>query len=156
MGLKIFTWVHVVISLIAIVSGCVVVAGLLAAQSLDSWTIVFLITTGLTSATGFGFPFEKFLPSHALSIISLAVLAVTILARYSFQLSGSWRWVYVIGAVISLYLNVLVLIVQAFQKVSALKVRAPTQSEPPFLLTQLVALALFAVVTIVAAIRFYP
>jgi hypothetical protein len=156
MGLKIFTWVHVVISLIAIVSGCVVVIGLLAAQPLDSWTIVFLVTTGLTSATGFGFPFKKFMPSHALSIISLAVLAVTILARYAFQLSGSWRWVYVIGAVISFYLNVFVLIVQAFQKVPALKAKAPTQSEPPFLATQLGTLAVFVAITIVAALRFYP
>jgi hypothetical protein len=155
-GLRIFTWVHVAISLVAIGSGLVVVGGLLGSQPLDGWTLVFLITTALTSLTGFGFPFENFLPSHALGIIALVLLVPTILGRYTFHMEGAWRWIYVIGAVVSLYLNVFVLIVQAFQKVPSLKAKAPTQKEPPFLITQLATLAIFVVVTIVAGIRFYP
>jgi hypothetical protein len=106
--------------------------------------------------TGFGFPFEKLLPSHVLGVISLVVLVIAILARYTFHLDGAARWIYVVGAVVSLYLNVFVLIVQAFQKVPSLKAKAPTQSEPPFLLTQLVTLAIFVGIAIVGVIRFYP
>jgi hypothetical protein len=153
-ALKIFTWVHVAISFVAIATGLIVVCGLLAGQPMDEWTLVFLVTTVLTSATGFGFPFEKLLPSHAVGIISLVVLAAAIIARYSFHFEGAWRWIYVVGAVLALYLNVFVLIVQAFQKVPALKSKAPTQSEPPFVLTQLVALAVFVGVAIAAVMRF--
>ena len=95
----------------------------------------------LTSVTGFGFPFDHLLPSHKVAIISLVVLAVAILARYVLHLVGAWRWIYVVGAVMALYLNVFVLIVQLFEKVPALKALAPTQSEPPFLVAQLVVLA---------------
>lgn len=108
-----------------------------------------------TSVTGFGFPVEHFLPSHGVGIISLGVLTVAILARYAFQLAGNWRRIYVVGAVVALYLNVFVGIVQAFQKVPALSGLAPTQSELPFLLTQLVVITLFVVLAIVAARRFH-
>jgi hypothetical protein len=156
MALRIFTRAHVAISLVAIVAGLIVVCGLLAGQSMDGWTLVFLVTTVLTSVTGFGFPFEKFLPSHALGIISLVVLAVALFARYSLHMDGAWRRVYVVGAVLALYLNVFVLIVQAFLKVPTLKSRAPTQSEPSFVLTQMVNLAVFVGVGIAAVIRFHP
>ena len=128
--------------------------GLLTAKLLDGWTALFLVSTVATSVTAFGFPFDHLLPSHVVGIISLLVLAVAILARYAFHLAGAWRWIYVVGAVVALYLNVFVAIVQAFQKVPALKAMAPTQSEPPFLLTQLAVMALFAVLAIFAAIRF--
>ena len=82
------------------------------------------------------------------------MLAVAVLARYAFRLAGAWRRTYVVTAMIALYLNVFVLIAQAFQKVPALKAMAPTQSEPPFLVTQLVDMVLFVVFTIVAARRF--
>jgi hypothetical protein len=138
-----FTLVHVLISLVGIGSGLIVVFGLVGGKRLDRWTTVFLATTVATSVTGFGFPFEHLLPSHKVGIISLIVLAVTILARYAFHLSGGWRRIYVIGAVIALYLNVFVAVVQAFQKVPALKAMAPTQSEPPFLIAQIAVLVLF-------------
>ena len=149
-----FTLVHVVISLIGIGSGLVVAFGLLNARRLDRWTALFLVTTVATSVTGFGFPYEHLLPSHKVGIISLVALTVAILARYSFHLAGAWRWIYVVTAMIALYLNVFVLIVQAFLKVPVLKAMAPTQSEPPFLVTQLVVLAIFVALTILEAKTF--
>jgi len=110
----------------------------------------------LTSVTGFFFPFHGFTPAIGLGIISLLVLAIAIYARYPRQLAGHWRWIYVVGAVISFYFNVFVGIVQSFEKIPALTAMAPTQTEPPFKLTQLVVLALFIVLGIVAAIRFRP
>src|SRR2546430_9337386 len=136
-----FTLVHVVISLVGIASGLVVVFGLLTGKRLDGWTALFLATTVATSVTGFGFPFDHLLPSYKVGIISLVVLTVAILARHAFHLAGAWRWIYVVSAAIALYLNVFVLVVQAFEKVPALKAMAPTQSEPPFLVRQLVVLA---------------
>jgi hypothetical protein len=156
MILHIYTIIHTLISLIGIFTGFVVLFGLLAGKRLDGWTKWFLITTVLTSVTGFGFPVHQFMPSHAVGVISLLVLAVAIYAHYPRQLAGAWRWVYVVTALIALYLNVFVGGVQAFEKVPALKAMAPTQTEPPFKLTQLVVLALFFVLTVVAAIRFRP
>lgn len=153
-NLTTFTILHVVISLIGIFSGLIVVFGLLAAKRLDRWTELFLTSTVATSVTGFFFPFHQFTPAHGVGVISLLVLAVAILARYVLHLAGAWRRIYVVTAMVALYLNVFVLIVQLFQKVAALKALAPTQSEPPFLVTQLFALALFVVLTIVAAIKF--
>src|SRR5256885_4706381 len=149
-----FTIVHVLISLVGIASGLVVVFGLLTRKKLDGWTALFLATTVATSVTGFAFPFDHLLPSHKVGIISLVVLAVAILARYAFHLSGAWRRIYVITAVAALYLNVFVGVVQSFLKVPALHALAPKQTEPPFLVTQLVVLALFIVIGIMAAKRF--
>jgi hypothetical protein len=149
-----FTKLHVVISLIGIGSGLVVMCGLLVGQKLNRWTALFLISTALTSVTGFFFPFHGVTPAIVVGIISLIVLAVAILARYARHLAGSWRWIYVVTATIALYLNVFVLVVQLFQKVPALKALAPTQSEPPFAVTQLVVLVLFVLLTIIAAIKF--
>ena len=154
MILTAFTLAHVLISLAGIASGFVVMYGLVAAKRFDFWTAFFLLTTVLTSVTGFFFPVEHFTPGHALGIVSLLVLPVAIFARYRQNLAGAWRPTYVISAVISLYLNVFVLIVQSFQKIPALAVLAPTQSEPPFLVAQVVALALFVALGIVATIRF--
>jgi hypothetical protein len=134
-----FTIVHIVLSLVGIVSGFVVVAGLIAA----------------TSATGFGFPFDHLLPSHVVGIISLVVLGVAILGRYGRRLTGAWRATYVLGAVVGLYLNVFVLIVQAFRRVPALVAMAPTQSEPPFVVSQLVVMVLFVVLAIAAVRGFH-
>ena len=161
MSTETYTLIHVVISLVGIGSGFIVVFGLLAGKRLDGWTALFLASTVLTSVTGFGFPFHhlpsgkvELLPSHKVGIISLVVLAVALLARYGRHLAGAWRWIYVICAAMALYLNVFVLVVQAFEKVQALKALAPTQSEPPFLVAQLVVLALFVVLTIFAVKRF--
>ncbi|HEX9725556.1 MAG TPA: hypothetical protein VGC53_14850 [Vicinamibacteria bacterium] len=143
MSLETYTLFHVVISLVGIASGLVVLYGLLTARRLDAWTLVFLTTTVATSVTGFGFPFREFLPSHAVGIISLIVVAIAIPARYVWHLVGSWRWIYVVGAVLALYLNVFVLVVQIFLKVPIFNALAPTQTEPPFLFAQATAAALF-------------
>ena len=148
------TLIHVVISLIGIVTGLVVLAGLLSGKRLDSWTAVFLLTTTATSLTGFGFPFEQLLPSHIVGAISLVVLAVAILARYAYRMAGAWRTAYVVTAVTALYLNVFVLVVQTFQKVPALAALAPTQSEPPFAIAQLIVLVLFLVLGYRAVVSF--
>ena len=156
MILEIYTIIHTLISLVAIFSGLVVVLGLLGGKRLDGWTKWFLITAVATTVTGFFFPFHGFTPAIGLGIISLPFLALTIFARYPKHLAGSWRWIYVIGAVICLYFNLFVAVVQAFEKIPALHALAPTQSEPPFKLTQLVLLLVSALLAIVAAIRFHP
>jgi hypothetical protein len=149
-----FTLAHVVISVVAIFSGFVVMCGLLTAKRLDHWTGVFLATTAATSITGFLFPFHGFTPAIGVGVFSLVVLAFAILARYARHLAGAWRLIYVISAVVVLYFNVFVLVVQLFQKVPGLKALAPTQSEPPFAVAQLIVLILFVIVGIVASIRF--
>lgn len=155
MSLSTFTLLHVIISLAGIGSGSIVMYGLLVRRRLDGWTAVFLSTTVLTSVTGFLFPFEKLLPAHILGIMSLAVLAIAIWARYVGKLTGSSRWIYVVTAALALYFNCFVAVVQAFEKVPALKAIAPTQKEPPFLVAQLILLALFAWLTILAMKRFH-
>jgi hypothetical protein len=150
------TIIHVLLSLIGIASGFVVLAGMFDSRRLESWTALFLITTVATSVTGFLFPFSKLLPSHIFGIISLVVLAIAAAARYSFRLKDSWRWIYVATALIALYLNVFVLVVQLFQKVPPLRSLAPTQSETPFLVAQFVVLAFFVYVGARAAMRFRP
>lgn len=154
MSLSAFTLLHVLISLAGIGSGFIVVYGLLNGKRLDGWTGIFLATTVLTSLTGYLFPFEKLLPSHILGALSLVVLAIAIFARYGRHLAGAWRKTYVITAAIALYFNCFVAVVQAFAKVPALKALAPTQKEPPFAIAQLVLLAIFVWLTILAARRF--
>jgi hypothetical protein len=150
-----FTFLHVVISLIGIGSGLAIVCGFLAGKRYDGMTAIFLVTTVLTSVTGFGFPTEHLLPSHKVGIISLVLLAIAIPARYIFHLAGAWRATYVVAAAMALYLNVFVLVVQLFEKVSALRALAPTQKEPPFLIAQLLVLAIFIGLTILSAKRFH-
>jgi hypothetical protein len=154
MTLSTFTLVHVIISLIGIVFGFIVLYGLLTAKRLDGWTGIFLLFTVLTSVTGFLFPFEHLLPSHKVGIISLVLLAIAILARYSFHMAGAWRSTYVVSAVMSLYLNCFVLVAQAFLKAPALHALAPTGTEPPFLVTQLIVLVIFIGLMILAVKRF--
>jgi hypothetical protein len=149
-GLQIYTIVHVVLSLAGISSGFAVFYGLLTDKRLEDWTRLFLVTTAATSVTGFFFPVDRFLPSHALGITSLLVLAVATAARNRHSLAGAWRWLYVVGAVAALYLNVFVLIVQSFVKVQALKDQPP--SSPAFV--QLTVLMLFIVGGVLAVRRF--
>jgi hypothetical protein len=120
------------------------------------WTAIFLWMTVLTSVTGFGFPFDHVLPSHIVGVISLVFLAVALFAVYVQHLAGPWRWIYVVSAIVALWFNVFVLIAQAFMKIDALKALAPTQSEPPFLIAQGVALVLFAVLALIALRKFRP
>jgi hypothetical protein len=151
-----YTSLHVLISLIGIGSGVVVMFGFLTAKRLIGINAIFLVTTVLTSVTGFGFPFEHLLPSHIVGIISLVLLAVAIPALYICHLAGSWRWIYVVTASVALYLNVFVLVAQAFLKVPALHALAPTGKEPPFLVAQLAVMLIFVLLTIPAVKKFHP
>jgi hypothetical protein len=151
LDLKTFTIIHVIIILLAIVSGFVVVFGLIVGRRLNVWTAFFLATTIATSVTGFGFPIHGVTPGIVLGVISLVVLAIALYARYGRQLAGAWRPIYVITAVLALYLNFFVLIVQSFQKVPALKALAPTQSEAPFIVVQLIAMVAFIVLGVLGA-----
>ena len=152
-----FTLLHVVISLVGIATGFVVMYGFLTGRRLPRWTKWFLITTVLTSATGFLFPFVKVGPPHIFGVISLVVLAAAIYGLYGRKLAGSWRWIYVAGALLAQYLNVFVLVVQAFNKIPALNALAPTQTnEPAFAVSQLVVLALFVWCGILSLRRFQP
>jgi hypothetical protein len=134
-----FTLLHVIVSLIGIVSGLVVVFGLLSGKRLNGLTLLFLITTALTSLSGFAFPNTHITPGIILGILSLVVLALATPARYVFHLAGGWRTTYAVGTVVALYFNVFVLIAQAFQKIPALKSLAPAG----FLAAQLIVMALF-------------
>lgn len=149
-----FTLLHVLLSLAGIGSGLVVIFGMLTGKRLDGWTALFLTTTVTTSLTGFLFPIEHLTPGLVVGAISLVVLAVAILARYAFHLSGAWRRIYVISAALALYFNTFVFIVQSFEKVPALKALAPTQKESPFLVAQLAVLGIFVVLTVLAVMKF--
>jgi hypothetical protein len=141
-----FTLVHVVISLIGILSGIIVLAGMLMGRSYPALTALFLGTTVLTS---YG-------PSHIVGVISLMVLAIALAALYGFHLTGAWRLIYVASAVAALYLYVFVGVVQYFQKLSLLQPLAPTQSEPPFIIAQLVVLVIFVLAGFAAVRAFHP
>jgi hypothetical protein len=153
MLLSLLTFVHVVISLVGIAAGLAVLRGLMVGRQLDRWTTIFLGTTVFTSVSGYFFPADRILPSHIVGGISLLVLALAIYARSARRLQGAWRKVYVIGAVLALYLNVFVAVVQAFLKIPALHALAPTQTEPPFKVTQLAVLVLFVALGTIATIR---
>jgi hypothetical protein len=149
-----FTAVHVILSLIGIAAGLLAVYGLLQGKLWAGWTHLFLLTTVLTSLTGYLFPVQHVMPSHILGAISLVVLAIAMIALYSQHLIGGWRRTYAICAVTALYLNVFVLVVQAFEKVPALHALAPKGSEPPFAIVQLLVLAAFVWIGIKAVRRF--
>jgi hypothetical protein len=158
LSLSAVTTLHVVISLIGIVSGLIVLYGLIKAQSMPGMTAIFLITTILTNATGFMFPFEKLLPSHIIAIISLVLLAIACYALYGMKLSGAWRVIYLVTAIASLYLNVFVLVIQSFLKIGPLHALAPSvpPNEPPFAVTQGIVLVLFVIAGIAALRRYRP
>src|SRR5437016_5312254 len=158
MSLSTFTTVHVIISLIAIVSGIIVMFGLLGSNGMPGLTAIFLLFTILTSATGFLFPFTQLLPSHMIGILSLVLLAIACIALYGTKLSGVWRPVYVVTALASLYLNVFVLIIQSFLKVPALHALAPGNppAGPAFAVVQGLVLVFFVIVIIGAVRRYRP
>ena len=158
LSLSAVTTLHVVISLVGIVTGLIVLSGLFKSQSMPGMTAIFLITTILTNVTGFMFPFEKLLPSHIIAILSLILLAIACIALYSMKLSGAWRSIYVITAITSLYLNIFVLVIQSFLKIGFLHALAPSvpPSEPPFAIVQGVVLVLFVIAGIAAVRRYRP
>jgi len=151
MILNAFTAFHVALSLIGISSGVVAIYELLKAKTPGLWTKTFLATTAATSLTGFLFPFRGFTPAHVLGVLSLIALVIASLSIYRYHLRGGWRRTYAITAVMALYFNVFVLIVQLFRRVPALNASAPTQSEPPFQIAQLTVLLLFAAIGIRAS-----
>jgi hypothetical protein len=157
MPLATFTFLHVLISLVGIASGLIVLERFFRNRTLGVSNAVFLITTILTSVTGFLFPFKTFgSPAHIVGTISLLILAIALFALYAGNLVGPWRWIYVSTAMVALYLNVFVAVVQSFAKIGRLHALAPTGSEPPFVITQGVALLLFVAMGIVALMRFRP
>ena len=150
-----FTALHVIISLLGIGSGLVVLYGFLTAKRLDGGNTVFLVTTALTSITGFAFPNQQITPAQVLGALSLIVLVAACIARYGLRMRGSWRWIYVVTAAIALYFNVFVFVVQSFEKVPPLHALAPTQKEPPFAISQLLVLAVFVWLTVRAVRRLH-
>ena len=158
LSLSTFTMLHVIISLVGIVSGIVVLFGLLGSIRMPGWTALFLLTTILTSVTGFGFPFTQLLPSHMIGILSLVLLAIACIALYGMKLSGAWRWIYAVTAMIALYLNVFVLIIQSFLKIPALTALAPGNppSGPAFAVVQGLVLMFFVIAIIGTVRRFRP
>jgi hypothetical protein len=158
LSLSAFTTLHVVISLIAIVAGLIVMFGMLGSHRMPALTGLFLLFTILTSVTGFGFPFEKLLPSHMIGILSLVLLAIACITLYGTGLAGASRWIYVVTALASLYLNVFVLVIQSFLKIPALAAVAPGNppSGPVFAVVQGIVLLFFVVVIIGAVRRFHP
>jgi hypothetical protein len=156
MSVATFTQLHVLISLIGIASGLVVLYGMLNSNRMPAMTAIFLLSTVATSVTGFMFHFASFGPPEIVGVISLVVLGVALLALYSFRLAGSWRWIYVASAVIALYLNTFVGVVQTFQKVPFFHALAPTQQEPPFAIAQGLVLIAFIALGIAAAKKFHP
>src|ERR1700735_1822840 len=158
MSLATFTLVHVVISLIGIASGILVLFGLLGSNRMPGMTAIFLLFTILTNATGFLFPFEGFKPSYVIAGLSLVLLAIACLALYGMKLSGAWRWIYAVTALLSLYFNVFVLVIQSFLKIPVLTALAPGNppSGPVFAVVQGVALVFFVIVIIGAVRRFRP
>ena len=154
MSTSTFTLLHVLTSLVGIGSGLIVAFGLLNGKLFSGWNHLFLATTVLTSVTGFLFPVEHILPSHKVGTISLAILAIAIAALYLFHLAGRWRAIYVGTAIMALYLNCFVGVVQSFLKVPALHAMAPTGTEPPFLFAQIIVLILFVVLGVLATKRF--
>jgi hypothetical protein len=156
MSTSAFTLFHVVLSLVGIVAGIVVAAAMLGSKTANGWTALFLATTVLTSVTGFLFPTDQILPSHIVGVVSLLVLIIAIAAFYGYRLARSWRWIYVVSALVALYLNVFVLVAQAFQKVAVLNALAPTQSDPGFIVAQLIVLAIFVVLGVKVVRSFHP
>ena len=158
LSLSAFTMVHVIISLIGIVTGFIVLFGLFGSHRMPGMTALFLLPTILTSVTGFLFPFDKLLPSHMVGIVSLVMLAIACVALYGMKLSGAWRWIYTLTAMIALYLNVFVLVIQSFLKIGPLHALAPSvpPSEPPFAVVQGLVLVFFVIAIIGAVRRFRP
>jgi hypothetical protein len=156
MSLALFTQVHVAISLIGIAAGFLVIFGMMASKKMVLWTELFLITTALTSITGFMFPFKGVTPGIVIGILSLVVLLFAVIARYGGHLAGGWRGTWVISAVVAQFFNFLVLVVQSFEKVPALHALAPTGKEMPLKLAQVLTLVLFIALGAVAYRKFRP
>ena len=156
MSIPVFVTLHVTLSLVGIVSGLAVAAALLRGRYPAAVTAIFLATTILTSATGFPLPPYGFDPARVVGTLSLVLLALSVAGLYVFRLAGAWRWIYISTALAALYLNCFVAVIQSFQKIPAVNALAPTQTEPPFLIAQVVVLAAFIAIGVVAIRRKNP
>jgi endonuclease/exonuclease/phosphatase (EEP) superfamily protein YafD len=156
MFVSVLTIVHTLISLIAIASGAVAVAGLFRGGAFRRATDVFLASAVATSLTGFLFPLNGLTPAVVTGLLALGILSFVLMALYLFHLAGAWRWIFALGMVASLYLLVFVGVAQAFQQIEFLNSLAPSQSEAPFLGAQLVTLLMFVVIGILARRSYYP
>lgn len=156
MSVEAFTKLHVIISLVAIVAGLVALGAMAGNRNLRAVTALFLLSTILTSVTGFFFHSKAIGPPHVFGVISLVALAVSLVALYGRKLAGTWRPAYIVTAVLALYLNCVVLVVQAFQKIPALNALAPKGSEPPFLAAQGVTLIVIGGLAAMAMRRYRP
>jgi len=156
MSVETFTFLHVVISMVGIMTGFVVVGLMLQSAPIAGWNAFFLISTIVTSVSGYFFPIKGLTPAHVVGAISLITLAVALYAIYGQKLAGRWRAVYVGAAIFALYLNVFVGVVQSFQKFAYLNKFAPTGSEPTFAVTQLLVLILFVIAGVAVVRRYRP
>jgi len=161
LSLSTFVQIHTIISLIAIVAGLIVMFGMLGSKRPGGLTAIFLLLTILTSATGFLIPplvSDKLLPSHIIGALSLVLLLIACIALYAMKLSGSWRWIYAVTALLALYFNAFVLVIQSFLKIPALTAIAPGNppSGPVFAVVQGVVLVFFVLMIIGAVRRFWP
>jgi hypothetical protein len=144
-----YTSIHSILSLLALVLGLVVLLDFFGVRIPSLITGLFLLLAFLTSATGFGFPFNGILPSHVVGVLALIAFAAAAYGRYIANFAGLWRSIYVIGIVASEFFLAFVGVAQAFGKITALNALAPTQSEPPFAITQLVLLLICAIIGVV-------
>jgi hypothetical protein len=151
-----FLQIHVALSLIALVAGLIVLYGLLKGRAFGGWTALFLVTTILTSVTGFPLPPFGLDPPRMVGILSLVLLVIAVAGYYLFHLAGAWRWIYIVTAMAALYLDAFVGVIQAFAKIPPLHELAPTQSEPPFVVAQVAVLAFFVILGFLAARKFHP
>ena len=161
MSLSTFVLVHTVISIVAIVAGFIVMFGMLKSTRPGGLTALFLLLTILTSGTGFLIPpllTDKLLPSHIIGLLSEVLLLFACIALYAMKLSGSWRWIYAVTALLALYFNTFVLVIQSFLKIPALTAVAPGNppSGPVFAVVQGVVLVFFVLMIIGAVRRFRP
>ena len=161
LSLSTFVLVHTVISIIAIVAGFIVMFGMLKSTGPGGLTGLFLLLTILTSATGFLIPplvSDKLLPSHIIGALSLVLLLIACIALYATKLSGSWRWIYAVTALLALYFNTFVLVIQSFLKIPALTALAPGNppAGPVFAVVQGIVLVFFVLMIIGAVRRFRP
>jgi hypothetical protein len=151
-----FLQIHVAISLVALVAGLIALYGWLSGKASSGWTALFLVMIILTSVTGFPLPPFGLDPPRMVGILSLILLAIAVLAIYAFRVSGPWRWIFIVTAMTALYLDAFVGVIQAFNKLSFLHELAPNGSEPPFLIVQVIVLAIFVLLGFLAVRRFHP
>ena len=150
---------HTILSLIAIGTGGCVILAMSKGGRPGYCTLAFLISMIATDVTGFFLPAPKLLPSHIFGILSLVMIVIALAVNYAFHFAGAWRAIYAVTIGIAIYLNFFVLVTQLFLKVPALHAlapNAPDNPEPPFLIAQVIVLAIFVWLIWKSAKNFRP